>query len=80
MGLAHILESDHLRDRFLSLSGLSGSDLGAMASDTAFQVGVLDFLLNHEPDLLAFVKARGLAPEAPAAARNVLESAPLDSP
>ena len=79
MGLTFIIQTDHLRERVLSLSGFSGSDLAPFASDTAFQIGVLDFLLAHEPDLLAFVNACDLAPEAPAAARHILSGTPPDS-
>lgn len=80
MALAFILETDQMRERFLSLSGLSGADLRTMAPEAAFQIGVLDFLLGHEPDLLAFAQARNLAPESIAVARYQLDNTrPLQS-
>ncbi|MCO6186017.1 DUF3572 domain-containing protein [Rhizobium sp. L1K21] len=49
--------------RFLSLSGLEAEDMRALVSDRGFQAGLLDFVMAHEPSLLAFCSAYGLLPE-----------------
>lgn len=61
--------------RFLDLSGLQPQELRAAASDPAFFAGLLDFLLGHEPTLLAFASEAGVAPEDVASAREALQSA-----
>lgn len=61
--------------RFLDLSGLQVGQLRAAAARPAFFAGLLDFLLGHEPTLLAFAAEAGLAPEAIVAARDRLGGA-----
>lgn len=58
--------------RFLSLAGIGPGTLRKAASDPAFLAGVLDFLLGHEPTVLAFSEARGIAPSEVAAARRAI--------
>mgnify|MGYP002713098696 CR=1 FL=1 len=59
----HLLADDHLRDRFMSLSGSSPGDLPGMMQDPAFLGGVLHFVLADESLLLAFCAAHNLRPE-----------------
>lgn len=61
--------------RFLDLSGLQPQELRAAASEPAFFAGLLDFLLGHEPTLLAFAAEADVAPEDVAAARAILGAA-----
>lgn len=49
--------------RFLNLSGLHPNDLRNLINDPGFLAGLLDFIMNHEPDLLAFCEATGNNPE-----------------
>ena len=52
--LSFILSEDSLRDRFLALSGMAPEDMRARIQDTSFLASILEFLLSHEPDLLAY--------------------------
>lgn len=52
--LTFILSEDELRDRFLALSGMDADDMRKRIEETDFMASVLEFLLSHEPDLLAF--------------------------
>jgi hypothetical protein len=61
--------------RFLDLSGLQPQELRAAAADPAFFAGLLDFLLGHEPTLLAFAGEADVAPEDVARAREALGAA-----
>jgi hypothetical protein len=61
--------------RFLDLSGLDVGQLRAAAANPAFFAGLLDFLLGHEPTLLAFAAQADLSPGAIGAARETLSNA-----
>ena len=61
-----------LINRFLALTGLEPSGLRAAASEPGFLAGVLSFLMNHEPTLMAFCEGTGERPEAVAAAFRTL--------
>lgn len=61
--LGFILEDDQLRDRFLALTGINGSELRARVSEEGFLLNVLDFLVSHEPDLLNCSTAIDVKPE-----------------
>ncbi|KAA1177726.1 DUF3572 family protein [Rhizobium tropici] len=54
--------------RFLSLTGVEPAQVRNAINEPAFLAGMLDFLMNHEPTLLAFCEASGTAPEVVAAA------------
>ncbi|MGK6312938.1 DUF3572 domain-containing protein [Neorhizobium sp. DT-125] len=54
--------------RFLALSGLQANQLRGAVNDPGFLAGMIDFLMGHEPTLLAFCEATGTKPEALAAA------------
>jgi hypothetical protein len=73
LALAFVVEDDEgLMPRFLALSGLALDDLRARAQDPVLLGAVLDFLLAHEPDLLAFAALHELPPAAIARARRAL--------
>lgn len=58
--------------RFLALTGLGPAELRAGANDPAVLGAVLDHLLGHEADLLAFCAEAGVEAELPALARRRL--------
>ncbi len=58
--------------RFLALAGIGPATLRKAATDPAFLAGILDFLLGHEPTVLAFAEARGIGPAEIAEARRTL--------
>ncbi|TNE63290.1 MAG: DUF3572 family protein [Alphaproteobacteria bacterium] len=70
--VAFILSEDALRDRFLGLTGLDGAELRNRLSDKDFLASVLEFILGHEPDVLAFAAHAGEKPEAVQAAWRTL--------
>ncbi|GEO86404.1 MULTISPECIES: DUF3572 domain-containing protein [Alphaproteobacteria] len=50
--------------RFLALSGTRPDQLRQSIRDPAFMAGMLDFLMAHEPTLMAFCSATDIEPEA----------------
>ena len=62
--VAFILADENLRERFLALTGLSPDDLRQNIKNEPFLASVLDFLMNHEPDLIAFAEASETTPSA----------------
>lgn len=69
--LAFVAGDDELLPRFLNLTGmdLDGLRAAAGSADPATLGAVLDFLLNHEPTLMAFAEATGVPAKDPARAR-----------
>ena len=65
--------------RFLALSGLSPHDLRSAMNDTGFHAGLLDFIMQHEPSLVAFAASSGYSPEQIAAAWNRISGPGLSS-
>ncbi len=72
MALAWILQDDDRAQRLLSLTGLDPDHLRHALDDPSVLASVLDFLANHERDLLAASAALDLPPEKIVAARNRL--------
>lgn len=70
--LQFIAGEPDLMNRFLALSGFAPADLRQAAQQPAFFAGLLDFLLAHEPSLMAFCERSGTAPETVSAARTAL--------
>lgn len=72
-----LLGDEEISMRFLALSGMTADMLaGAVAAqDHEFLGGVLDFVLNNEPDLVAFAQAREMAPERVVTLRRLLGGA-----
>ena len=57
-------------DRMVALTGLSPDDLRASLGEPAVLVALMDFVINHEPDLVACADALGVAPADLVAARE----------
>jgi len=72
--LAWVLADEVRAERLLALTGLTPDGLRARIGDRDFLAGVLRFIENHEPDLLACADALGLPPLALVAARQALET------
>ena len=66
-----------LLSRFLALTGVMPSEVRNAMNDPGFLAGLVDFLMSHEPTLLAFSDATGIRPEAVVQAHAVL-SGPHD--
>ncbi|MEP1092884.1 MAG: DUF3572 domain-containing protein [Rhizobiaceae bacterium] len=71
-GLGRLAGDDDLLMRFSGLTGILPNDIRQAASQPGFLVGVLDFYLSHEPDLMAWAEADGLQPETIVSARHAL--------
>ncbi len=61
--------------RFMALSGLTGDTLREAAMAPDFPLGVLNFLMSHEPTLLAYCNDRGTDPQRLADIWHRLEAA-----
>ncbi|CAN7150475.1 DUF3572 domain-containing protein [Rhizobium sp. LjRoot98] len=61
--LGWLANEPELLGRFLALTGTDPSSLRHAAADTGFLTGVVDFLMGHEPTLLAFCETTGTRPE-----------------
>jgi len=65
--------SDQTRaERMLSLTGLDPATLRENLTKPATLRALLDFVLDHEPDLMACAAAIGVKPESIAAARRTI--------
>lgn len=71
-GLAFVASDPELLNRFLSITGIDAAQIRQAASEPGFLVGVLDFILAHEPTLIAFGEAAGIDPASVSKARNQL--------
>lgn len=74
--LAWLAGEPDLMARFLALTGLTADTLRRASTDPAFFGGLLDFLMDHEPTLLAYCAARDRRPEDVARAHRVLAGPP----
>ena len=59
--LGWIASSPDMLNRFLALTGIEAAQIRAAAAEPGFLAGVLDFLLAHEPSLMAFCEASATA-------------------
>lgn len=71
--LGWMLDDAQRADRFLGLTGLTPDALRAGLEDGGVLTSVLDFLSNHEPDLIAAADAVGCEPAQLMAARRELQ-------
>lgn len=70
--LGWILEDQDRAERLLSLTGLTPENLRTGIMTAQVQGAVLEFLANHEPDLLACAEALAVSPaEIVAASREL---------
>ncbi|MCT8989409.1 DUF3572 domain-containing protein [Chelativorans sp. SCAU2101] len=70
--LSFIAGDPELLPRFLAITGIDAGQIRQAAREPGFLAGVLQFLLAHEPTLMAFTQASGLAPQEIAAAHRAL--------
>lgn len=61
--LGWILEDQDRAARLLSLTGLKPDDLRAGLGNPAVLAAVVEFLANHEPDLIRCAEALAVTPE-----------------
>ncbi|MDO1581852.1 DUF3572 domain-containing protein [Rhizobium oryzicola] len=54
--------------RFLAISGMQPNQLRGAINDPGFLAGMIDFVMGHEPTLMAFCEASEWKPEAVVAA------------
>jgi Protein of unknown function (DUF3572) len=70
--LGWVLTDDDRAERLLALTGLTPEILRERLTDRAVLAAVLDFLANHEPDLLLAADALSVEPQVLLAARESL--------
>ena len=68
------LQDDDRAQRYLALTGLDPDTLRAGLNDPRVLASVLDFLANHEPDLVQAAESLGVDPEELIAARRELSA------
>lgn len=67
-----MLESQERAVRYLELTGLDPDRLRAGLDDPAILASSLEFLANHEPDLIRAAEALAVSPEELVAAKDAL--------
>ena len=67
-----MLEDEDRAQRYLALTGMDPTSLRAGLDDPTVLVSVLDFLANHEPDLVRAAEALAITPEELIAAQEEL--------
>ncbi len=72
--LGWVLEDDDRAQRYLTLTGLDPDTLRTGLNDPTMLGSVLDFLANHEPDLVRAAEALAVTPEELIAARQELSA------
>lgn len=60
--LGHIASDPELLPRFLAITGIEAGAIREAAGEPGFLAGVLQFIVAHEPTLLGFCEATGMAP------------------
>ncbi len=70
--LAYIASDPVQIERFLALTGIRPSEVRRAAAEPGFLAGVLAYLVQHEPDLLAFAAQSGHEPNLILAAHSLL--------
>lgn len=70
--LSFVAADSELLPRFLAITGIAPRDIRRAAAEPGFLAGVLDFILAHEPTLIAFCDQTGFDPARVAEARRVL--------
>lgn len=70
--LGWVLQDEDRAARFLSLTGLDSDSLRVGVHEPAVQASVLEFLANHEPDMLRCAEALAVTPEELASAGKEL--------
>ncbi len=71
-GLIFVANDPILLPRFLAITGIESSAIREAAREPGFLAGVLQFILAHEPTLLAFSDQEGISPGAVGTALRML--------
>jgi len=69
-----VLEGEDRALRYLDITGLDPDTLRAGLGDPAILASALEFLANHEPDLIRAAEALAVTPEELVAAKDLLLS------
>ncbi|MFD1743867.1 DUF3572 domain-containing protein [Rhizobium helianthi] len=77
--LQWLANEPEMMSRFLALSGLQVVQLRDAIKDPGFLAGMIDFIMSHEPSLLAFCQGAEWKPEAVTAAWHHYSGPGLDS-
>jgi Protein of unknown function (DUF3572) len=72
--LGWVLESEDRAARYLDLTGLDPESLRTGLGDPMILASALEFLSNHEPDLIRAAEALAVTPEELVAAKDLLLS------
>lgn len=72
--LGWVLECEDRAARYLELTGLDPDSLRAGLGDPAILASPLEFLANHEPDLIRAAEALAVSPEELVAAKDALQA------
>lgn len=72
--LGWIAGNEDMLGRFLALTGIEASQIRGAAAEPGFLTGVLDFLMAHEPSLMAFCNETETDPETVQQAREAFGS------
>ncbi len=70
--LQYIAGDHELLQRFLAITGVAPEDLRALAGTAEFRAGLMEFITNDEPTLLAFAASVGEEPQVVANAGALL--------
>ena len=70
--LGWVLSDENHAERLLTLTGLTPDALRDGLGNREILTAVMDFLMSHEPDLIAAADALGVEPQALAAAAHAL--------
>jgi hypothetical protein len=70
--LGWLADEPELLSRFLALTGVAPGEVRNAINDPGFLAGIVDFVMDHEPTLLAFSAATGIRPEAVVHAHAIL--------
>ncbi len=70
--LGWVLECEERAARYLELTGLDPDSLRAGLEDPAVLASGIEFLANHEPDLIRAAEALAVTPEELVAAKDAL--------
>jgi len=76
--LSWIAGNEDMLNRFLALTGIEAGQIRYAAAEPGFLAGVLDFLLAHEPSLMAFCNETETDPDLVQHAREELLGNPGD--
>lgn len=61
--LLFIANDPELMPRFLNITGINAEDIRQAAATEGFLAGVLQFIMAHEPTLMAFSNQSGYLPQ-----------------